>query len=68
MEIRNANDARRWLAAWEGKPREGILGAAIDGLRRVVAVMTSGAYAGRYSAEDTRAACEALEILKGARR
>lgn len=41
MEITNATQARQWLAAWHWQPRAGILGAAIDGMIKCVAIAES---------------------------
>jgi hypothetical protein len=38
MQISNEQTARAWLATWDGKPRKGILGAAVDGLRKSLAI------------------------------
>lgn len=38
MDITNLNQARQWAAAWGFRPRAGILGAALDGLRRCLAI------------------------------
>lgn len=36
MEIQSAEAARAWLVAWGGRPRRGVLWAAVAGLRACV--------------------------------
>lgn len=54
MTIRCADDARAWLRAWGGRPRLGILAAAIDGLELAAAVSNDG------EAKKIRAAVQVL--------
>lgn len=61
MEITNAESARSWLHAWDGRPRRGVLSKAIEGLTTSESILRSkGDF---QTAMDTS---NALTVLKDA--
>ena len=59
MNITNEREAQAWLAAWDWKPRKGILGGAIDGLLKCIAISES--QDGAAASYDYRQACLVLQ-------
>ncbi len=64
MSINNERDALEWLASWGGKPRPGVLRAAIEGLERSRGIMVNAP--ARYSAETVANIEAALRVLRAA--
>jgi len=55
VRVSTAEEARAWLASWGGRPRPGILAAAVDGLELGASVLNGPARA---------KVLEALEVLR----
>ncbi len=55
MDVTNAKQAQEWLRAWSGKPRVGILAAAIEGVELGILVLSDGP-----TRRDAQAALEVL--------
>jgi hypothetical protein len=64
MDIRNADDARAWLRAWNGVPRRAVLRWVLEGQERAVAIMRGAS--GRYSAEQVADGEAAIVVLRSA--